>query len=271
MTSKSCKELSNISKTNGFLILSELKISKKDLESILKSSILNALSIKQQKIVEKNASLLLTYTQQNGLPSTNFSATLDYDDMMGLIGEIVCEIHHRQCMEQDPLYVKWQETGTSKSKGLDLVFHKNDQIYSIECKHPHESLNNQDNNKTEIISRTIDRGFDNHDDHRTTEFMTKLYLRHLRERRFLIGSSLDTTELNKKIILLKKLIDRNDLMEEINITADKIYDTPTLSKDLDSNLDFDKYILVSKSLGVVLLLIENIHELSEEVFNAYGN
>ncbi len=132
-------------------------------------------------------------------------------------------------MKQDPVYVKWRETGTSKSKGLDLVFHKNDQIYSIECKHPHESLHNQNNDTTKIISTTVDRGFDSHDDHRTAEFMTKLYQRHLRERRFLIGNNLNTTELDKKITLLKKLIDNNDLVEEINLAADKIDQTSTLS------------------------------------------
>jgi len=271
LTSEPCNELSNVSKTNGFLILSELKIAKDDLKSLLESSILNALSIKDQKIMEKNNSFLLTYTQQNRLPSTNFSATIDYDDMMGLIGEIVSEVHHRQCMEQDPVYVKWRETGTSKSKGLDIVFHKNDQLYSIECKHPHESLNNPDNDNIKIISRTVNRGFTSHDDHRTTEFMTKLYHRHLRQKRFLIGNHLDTTELDKKTTLLKRLIDNNNLVEEINLTADKIYQSSTLSEDLDSNLDFNRHVLVSKSLGIVLLLIENIHDLSEEVFSKHGN
>ena len=271
MASELCNELSNIPKTNGFLILSELKISKSGLKSLLKSSILEALSIKKQKIAEKNASFLLTYNQQNSVPSTNFSATLDYNDMMGLIGEIVSEIHNLQCLKKDPVYIKWRETGSSKSKGLDLVFSKNDQLYSIECKHPHESMKNQPQDKTTIISRTVKSGFDSHDDHRTTEFMTKLYQRHLKQKRFLVGNSLDTTELDKKMALLKKLIEDNNLVEEINLTADKIYHDSTLSNNLDSNLDFSRFALVSKSLGVILLLIENISDLSEEVFSEHGN
>ena len=52
-------------------------------------------------------------------------------------------------MGKDSIYIKWKATGTSKSKGLDLVFHQDEKLYSIECKHPHDSLGNNDNDKTQ--------------------------------------------------------------------------------------------------------------------------
>lgn len=271
MSSKQCNELSNTSTEDTFLILSELQISKDDLKSILESSILQALEIKKQKNLEKNGSYITIFTQQNNIPIPNYSATLDFDDMMGIIGEIVSEIYHRECLQQDPLYIKWQETGTSKSKGLDLVFHKNDQIYSIECKHPHESLKNPSNDKATVFLRTVKGGFKSHDDYRTAEFMTKLYLRHLKDRRLLTGSQIDLSELNNKITLLIQLIKKNNLIEEIDVTADKIYHTSKLSNELNSRLDFKNQKLISKSVGVVLLLIENFLVLSEEVFSTHGN
>ena len=53
MTSKSCTEIYNDTKSNKFLIISKLDISKSDLEEIIRDSIRKARSIKKQKSLEK--------------------------------------------------------------------------------------------------------------------------------------------------------------------------------------------------------------------------
>ena len=266
MTSKPCTEIYNDTKSDKFLIVSKLDISKSDLEEIIRDSIRKARSIKKQKSLEKNTSQILSYLQDT-IPVTNFSDALDYDDMMGLIGEIVSELHHKQCLRHDPVYVKWRDTGTSKSRGLDLVFHKNNRLISIECKHPHESLRNHTNNALTILSRTINRGFDRHDDYRTTEFIAKLHARYSKTKRLLDGDHSDTTELTNKMNLLRKLIKKNDLIEEVELVADKIHHAFDISKDLSDKIKFDKISETSKQSGVNLLLLEDIQEISEEAFN----
>ena len=266
----SCEELYNNTRSDGQFIISQLKISKKDLSQLLNSSITKALSTKKQKSIEKNSSSLTLYLQNSDLPLPNFSPTIDFDDMMGLIGEIVSELYHKQCEKQDPLYVKWMETGTSKSQGLDLVFHSNERLFSIECKHPHESLANSDNDKSKIILQTFVKGLKKHDDKRTVEFMVRLYKRYLIQKRFLEGSGMDTKELDKKMDLVNNLLKKNDIVEEINLIADKLYEQNVDKNNLDSNLDLSKFSLVSKSIGVLLLLIENLHEISKEVDSNHG-
>jgi len=198
MDSASCDELYNNTRVDGKFVISQLKISKDDLLILLDSSITKALSIKKQKSIEKNNSYLIQFLTGVGLPSLNFSATLDFDDMIGLIGEITSELYHKQCEKQDPLYVKWLETGTSKSQGLDLVFSSGEKLFSIECKHPHESLNNPENNKEKTVLQTFEKGLKKHDDERTIEFMVRLYKRYLIQSRIAEGSGLDTEELKEK-------------------------------------------------------------------------
>ena len=266
MTSKPCTEIYNDTKSDKFLIISKLNISKSDLEKIIRDSIQKARSIKKQKSLEKNNSQVLSYLQ-DVMPIINFSDALDYNDMMGLIGEIVSELHHEQCLRHDPVYVKWRDTGTSKSCGLDLVFHKNNQLISIECKHPHESLRNHTNNALAILFITINRGFVRHDDYRTTEFIAKLHTRYSKTKRLLDGAHSDTTELTNKMNLLRELIKKNDLIEEVELVADQIHHTFDISKDLSDKINFDKISKTSKQSGVNLLLLENIQEMSEDVFN----
>lgn len=253
-----------VEKTNatGSFTISEMIIPKNELESILKESIKNALATKSTKIIEKNSSFLLNYLQKNTLPIEYFSSSFDIDDLMGIIGEIVSEIYHKQCLNEDPIYVKWKATGTSKSKGLDLIFHKNEKLYSIECKHPHESLANQNNDKSRIILRTINDGLNTHDDIRTKEFMVLLFRKYFEQKRLLTGSKLNTSAIDTRIQLIRSLLRKNDIIEEINLVADKIYEKDIDNNSLESNLNYSKFALISKSIGVVLLLIENIHELS---------
>ncbi len=269
-SNSSYEELYSNTRSDGQFIISQLKISKEDLSKILNSSISKALSTKNQKSAEKNNSSLTQYLQNNSLPFPNFSPTIDFDDMMGLIGEIVSELYHKECVKQDPLYVKWIDTGTSKSQGLDLVFHYNDRLFSIECKHPHESLANSDNEKSKIILQTFHKGLKKHDDKRTVEFMVRLYKRYLIQKRLLDGSGMDTKELDDKMDLVNNLLKKNDIVEEINLMADKLYEQDVDKNGLDSNLDLSRFSLVSKSIGVLLLLIENLHEISKKVNSNHG-
>ena len=266
MTSNPCTEIYNDVKPDRFFIISKLEMSKSDLEEIIRDSIRKARRIKKQKSLEKNKSQILS-DLRDIIPVTNFSDALDYDDMMGIIGEIVSEIHHKLCLGHNPVYVKWRDTGTSKSRGLDLLFHKNNRLISIECKHPHESLRNPANNALTILSKTANQGFVRHDDHRTEEFIVKLYARCLENTRFSDGTHSDTTELDNKINLLRKLMQENDWVEEVELVADKIHYTCDISKDLSDKIKFDKIIETSKQPGVNLLLLEDIQETSEGVFN----
>ncbi len=267
----SCKEIHNSPKSNGDLIISELQIKNSDLYNLLNSAICKALAIKKQKIEEKSSSYYIDYLQSNDIPTVEYSSKLDYDDMMGLIGEIISELHHKNCTKKVPLYIKWIETGTSKSKGLDLVFHENDKVYSIECKHPHESLMKIDNVKLSTVVKTINNGLVDHTDIRTLEFLVRLLKRSLQEKRFREGSQMETTDLNSKIILIENLIAKNNFVSEINIASDKKYEKDFNKDALDNNLDFKKYELISQSIIVLLNLIENLERISEEMFTKHDS
>lgn len=264
-----CKEIHSSPKPNGDLIISELQIPELDLCTVLDSAICNALSIKKQKIEEKNSSYYIEYLQSNDIPIVQYSSKLDYDDMMGLIGEIISELHHTHCTKKEPLYIKWRETGTSKSKGLDLVFHENDRVYSIECKHPHESLMKIENKKLTSVVKTINDGLVTHTDERTLEFLARLLKRYLQEKRFLVGSKMNITDVDSKIKIIENLIEKNNFVSEINIVSDKKYENDLEKNNLDTNLDFKKYEFISQSIIVLLILLENIEKISEEMFTKH--
>jgi len=70
--------------------------------------------------------------------------------------------------------------------------------------------------------------------------------------------------------LINTILKKNDIIEEINLIADKLYEKDIDKNNLDSKRDFSKFSLTSKSIGALLLFIENVHELSKEVFSKHG-
>lgn len=58
-------------------------------------------------------------------------------DLKGLIGEIVAEVVLEECGYGEPFYSKWRHTGTSTSKGIDIVMLKGDALSASESKHLH--------------------------------------------------------------------------------------------------------------------------------------
>jgi len=67
----------------------------------------------------------------------------DKTDIVGLIGEIISE-DFLTSGALEPIFLKWRYTGTSKSKGIDLVVRnssgKDLELVLCEAKHPHDEI-----------------------------------------------------------------------------------------------------------------------------------
>lgn len=99
--------------------------------------------IKNQKKKENSTIRLFEALAQRGLRFVGKIITIDEDDIVGLIGEIVSE-KFAESQGHEIIYPKWKISGSSKSRGIDLVVRtiQNDTWILIlyESKHIHKSV-----------------------------------------------------------------------------------------------------------------------------------
>jgi len=75
---------------------------------------------KQERLTTSSTKMILSNLARRGITVEKESPTYDEEDAVGLIGEILLT-ETAICLGYEPVFVKWQLSGTSKSRGIDLV------------------------------------------------------------------------------------------------------------------------------------------------------
>ena len=265
--SHQCLEVFTSGEPDRLVEIIRLGMSHNDMAEYVKRAVRHARAAKIQKSTEKSSSSLAASLESAGLPSVTYPANMDYDDMIGLIGEAVSEKFHNICSPYDLLYSKWSATGTSKSNGCDLLYCHNDRMISVECKHPHRSMMNNRHTDTVVVTK-VNRGMQSHNDRRTDEFACKLFKRYIERRRLIHDSnSAEAHESDRIISLLENLVRTGGSISEIDVIVDERYEIDGGS--VAGRLKFDGNYLPEESARALVVLCKGITDVSEEAYSGH--
>lgn len=129
----------------------------KKFENTLATSITTAAEYKQERTRNQNAEKILKSLSSRGFSVKEELPKYDFDDLVGLIGEMVLEEFVRR-NGSELLFAKWKVSGTSKSRGIDLVARKFSKQWTLtlfEAKHLHVAVKGKPKDRCypEISSR----------------------------------------------------------------------------------------------------------------------
>jgi hypothetical protein len=97
---------------------------------------------KQERLTTSSTKKILSDLARRGITVGKQSPTYDEDDAVGLIGEILLT-ETAVWLGYEPVFVKWQLSGTSKSRGIDLVSRNREpsrDLILMEAKHLHSAV-----------------------------------------------------------------------------------------------------------------------------------
>lgn len=155
---------------------------------------------KNRKAFEKDPTAVYKYLTEFTLSHPRSGKSTD---MIGLVGEIVCETYHEKCKQQTLFYAKWRETGSSKSNGIDLIFEEANKLLVVECKHIHSR---QSANKKSRLLESIRAGIVEHSGHQASVFLAARHRVLSKRIRELGAEGSDTSETQQKISVIKKAL-----------------------------------------------------------------
>ena len=77
---------------------------------------------------------------QRGMLQARAAGRMARNNAVGLIGEMIAEEVLGDLGAGEPFYVKWRAVGSSTTRGIDLIFKKDDFLSANESKHLHDSI-----------------------------------------------------------------------------------------------------------------------------------
>ena len=111
----------------------------------LKINIEEAIRIKQERQTNRSRIAVINNLSERGLNFVNELSGYDQNDLIGLIGEIVTDDFIIN-LSLETIFPKWRYTGTSKSRGIDLVARERIgeewKLMLYEAKHLHDEIRN---------------------------------------------------------------------------------------------------------------------------------
>jgi len=119
-----------------------------------------AIKRKQERITTSSAERVLNNLARRGITFEKESLTYDEDDAIGLIGEILLT-ETAIWLGYEPVFIKWQFSGTSKSRGIDLISRKRKgprDLILMEAKHLHSGVKGSEKGtcSSQIRTRFVD-------------------------------------------------------------------------------------------------------------------
>jgi hypothetical protein len=241
------------------------------LEKHLDKKISEALARKQQKELEKQSSAQIRIIIESGLPIPAYGATkYDAEDLKGLIGEILILEYLLVTRIGTPFYCKWQETGTSKSQGIDLIITAKNVLLVYECKHPHNQIKaSRDSSK--VIASILDEAFINNSDEFTIVRLARLWRRLQKEKRLLAGIHQSTKKVEQCLNLVSDCVrNKSHTTNTVLVIDNKTMSGFTL-KQLEPLIHFDKFpSFISKITGTVLAS-NGLAKMTQKMYGKHGD
>jgi len=161
---------------------------------------------KQERLTSSSTSRILNDLSLRGITFEEKTPSYDEDDAVGLIGEILLTeiVTSLGC---ETVFVKWQVTGTAKSRGIDLVSSRNNNglrdLVLMEAKHLHSAVKGRERGTCSSIIRTrFADGLDEFKHERTLVNLASIIIGISRARRVARGMNGDRARLDEVFNLL---------------------------------------------------------------------
>lgn len=117
-----------------------------DFRKFILNQIDEARRVRQERRKDRNLRNVIKSLSERGLEIVDKLTGYDENDVVGLTGEIVMEDFIVD-LSFEPVFPKWRYSGTSKSRGIDLVARKRFgddwELVLYEAKHLHDEIRNQ--------------------------------------------------------------------------------------------------------------------------------
>jgi len=196
------------------------------LKSKISQSFDSAIRSKRERLATTTADILLKSLEKRGFALMNPLPLIDEDDIVGLIGEmLVKEIAVQRGFE--PVFVKFEATGSSKSRGIDLVVRRFDRTWEltlVEAKHLHQAVKGKSkaDSPAEIRKRFND-GLDEFEHERTIANIALIIIALIHAARTARGAAAEVPGLDAKISFLIGRLMMEDYSLEVATCIDSKY------------------------------------------------
>lgn len=227
---------------------------------------------KQERVTTSSAERVLNNLARRGITFEKESLTYDEDDAIGLIGEILLtEI--AIWLGYEPVFVKWRVSGTSKSRGIDLVSRKRKgprDLILMEAKHLHSSVKGKARGtcSSQIRTRFVD-GLDEFKHERTLVNLASIIATVSLARRVGGGTASSTSHLDQVFNLLLSKLRSEDYDLEVLVFIDEKYCTDeTLAESVGSI--GNPTDVGDHSACLTLLQAERLESVTEEICEQYA-
>jgi len=215
--------------------------------------------IKNEKAKERTPNRLLEDLSLRGLRFVGEIIKIDKNDVVGLIGEILSETYAKS-QDYEMIYPKWKVSGSSKSRGIDLVarsFEHNEWVLILcESKHIHEEVKNIRNElSASRIRNRFNEGLNEFEFEKTLLSLARIIIKIGDNIRLgeTMGGNVD--RYNEYKTFLSKCLADNDYDIHVIVFIDLMHcDDKTFMKSIAT---IAKPIQVGESHYVVLTVIES--------------
>jgi hypothetical protein len=185
-----------------------------------------AIRSRQEKLNSVNAGTLLESLKRRGFVVSSPLPVYDQDDVTGLVGEILTkEVLVMRGFE--PLSSKFEASGTSKSRGIDLVMRKfvrRWELRLIEAKHLHKAMKEKATSDSPAeIRRRFSDGLDEFERDRTLVNLALVIIPLVHAARNARSTGASMADLESKIDFLISKLKDEDYTLEVAVCIDSKY------------------------------------------------
>lgn len=194
------------------------------------------------------------------------------NDVVGLVGEMLCEGLLPRLGVGEPFHAKWREGGSSLTNGADLVFKKGRHLCAVESKHLHRDISGGGGGASaaravsNIINTSLAANTDSH---------TSAYLATLLDREFKHGAACDARGdkkgregSDKRRSFLCSVIRHENYSLGVAIAFDGMHDPQ--AADIDAGLSIADPGQFAKPVLALAAGVERLHDATEDMIGRFA-
>lgn len=232
--------------------------------------IIEAHKIKKERKEAKFRSGIISRMKKRGivLPYKLSYSTMDSNDIVGLIGEITTQDYVSR-PEYDEVFIKWRRSGTSKSKGIDLVIHdtKNDDLILLEAKNSHFQIAHT--KAEQVIKTKLEDALNQFEHEKTLISLTNLVSEISESRDTIRATGVDVTELDKLCKFINSKINFDSYKIHAFMIIDKNHSDDSVFTSAMSKINSSADLGTNRDILLHLIEIEDLDAMTAEILSAY--
>lgn len=195
------------------------------------------------------------------------------NDVVGLVGEMLCEDLLPRLGMGEPFHAKWRESGSSLTNGVDLVFKKGRHLCAVESKHLHRDISGGGvgaSSAARAVSTEVNRSLA-----ANTDSHTSAYLATLLEREFTHGAACDARgdrkgreSSDKRRSFLCSVIRHENYSLGVAVAFDGMHDPQ--AADIDAGLSVADPGQFARPVLAFAVGVERLHDATKDMIGRFS-